>query len=105
MLLLPGRHRAQVQPGISGIERPGCLLFLFTSCLKKVFVDRADRLNGDDAKVIRPERLLPGSHVGGMEEAVENLQVFNLNLSSFDVEGITEQIAIEVLAKLPEKLI
>ena len=69
-----------------------------------MFVDRADCLNGDDAKVIWPERLLPGSHVGGMEEAVENLQVLYLNLSGFDVEGITEQVAIEVLAKLPGKV-
>jgi hypothetical protein len=40
-----------------------------------------------------------------MEEAVENLQVFDLNLLGFDIEGVTEQIAIEVLAKLPEELI
>jgi len=40
-----------------------------------------------------------------MEEAVENLQVFYLNLLGFDIEGVTEQITIEVLAKLPEKLI
>jgi hypothetical protein len=40
-----------------------------------------------------------------MEEAVENLQVFDLNLSGFGIEGVTEQIAIEVLAKLSEKLI
>ena len=40
-----------------------------------------------------------------MEEAVDNLQVFYLNLPGFDIKGITKQIAIEVLAKLPEKLI
>jgi hypothetical protein len=31
--------------------------------------------------------------------------VLDLNLSGFDIKGVTEQIAIEVLAKLPEKLI
>ena len=95
-------YRGQVQPGILECKRSGRLLFLFATCLEKVLIDRTYCLNRNNAKVIGPERQLPGLHIGGPEKAVEDADVLVLNLLRF-IEGVVEEITVKVSAELLEK--
>ena len=84
------------------VKRSDRLLFLFATCLEKVLIDRTYCLNRNNAKVIGPERQLPGLHIGGPEKAVEDADVLVLNLLRF-IEGVVEEITVKVSAELLEK--